>query len=85
MSIITTQGILQQQRDYLIEEKGMPYLYFLMQGPLKFTRLRRIAIELRTGLNDFEFFNPPKLQMAASLDSKTHPGKISHRLHYSFL
>lgn len=74
-SVITTQGVLQQQRDYLIEEKGMPYLYFLMHGPLKFDKLRRAVVELRTGLNESDFFSPAKLQQTTTTEVKSRPGK----------
>jgi hypothetical protein len=78
-SIVTTQGILQNQRDFLIEEKQMPYLYFLMHGPLKFDKVRRTVLELRTGLNENDFFNPSKQQQQISVsttsqDNKTRPG-----------
>jgi hypothetical protein len=78
-SIVTTQAILQLQRDFLIEEKQMPFLYFLRQGPLKFDKVRRTVLELRTGLNENDFFNPSKLQQISASptpqDSKSRPGK----------
>jgi hypothetical protein len=81
-SIVTTQGILQRQRDFLIEEKQMPFLYFLMQGPLQFDKVRRLVLELRTGLNENEFFNQSKQQQqqtsvsTTSQENKTRPGDI---------
>ena len=76
-TVVTTQGVLQEQRDFLIEEKGMPYLYFVMQGPLKFEKVRRTVIELRTGLNETDFFNHAKQQQTTSAtisETKARPG-----------
>jgi hypothetical protein len=59
--LITTQGTLQEQRDYLIEEQKVPMLAFLR--PLRFRGLRRKVIELRGGLKNGysnEFFSPTK-------------------------
>ena len=45
--LITTQGMLQQQRDYLVEEKRVPFLSFVR--PIRFEGTRRLMLELRAG------------------------------------
>ena len=55
--LITAQGLLQQQRDFLVEEKRSPFLSFILK-PIHFTEMRRVVIELRAALkhgyrNDF--------------------------------
>lgn len=77
-SLITTQSLLQQQRDYLIEEKKVPFLSFVR--PIRFTELRRITVELRAGLKSgfsTDFFSPTK---AVSPDGDARPGKLFDRL-----
>lgn len=67
--LITTQGMLQQQRDFLIEEKRVAFLSFLRPTP--FTDMRRIAIELRAGLKSgfsSDFFSPGKT-LASTVDA----------------
>lgn len=45
--LITTQGLLQSQRDYLVEEMRVPLLSFLR--PFRFVEMRRVILELRAG------------------------------------
>lgn len=74
--LITTQGLLQQQRDYLIEEKGVPFLSFIR--PIRFTELRRISIELRAGLKSgfsSDFYSPTSKTVLS--DSESRPGESS--------
>ena len=75
--LITAQGLLQQQRDYLIEEKRLPLLAFL-QKPMKFTEMRPIVIELRQGLKtgySSDFYSPSKPRTTFS-DIDGHPGDV---------
>jgi hypothetical protein len=72
--LLTTQGLLQQQRDYLIEEKRAPFLSFLR--PIKFTDLRHLTIEFRGGLkNGFstDFFSTSK--KSSTTDEELRPGR----------
>lgn len=60
-ALITTQGILQQQRDYIVEEERQPFLSFLK--PFRFTKMRSILTELRSGFkagNSSDFYTAPK-------------------------
>lgn len=75
-SLITTQGLLQQQRDYLVEEKRVPFLSFVR--PIRFTEMRHVTIELRSGIkNGFstDFFLPAK--KSSSTDDDVHPGRLA--------
>jgi hypothetical protein len=75
--LITTQGLLQQQRDYLLEEKQLPFLSFIRK-PIHFTEMRRIVIELRAGLRNGysnDFYTPAKSRLSSS-DGEVHIGDI---------
>ena len=75
--LITTQGLLQQQRDYLVEEKRLPFLSFLLK-PILFTDMRRIVIELRAALKNGysnDFYSPIKSR-ASLPDGEVHTGDI---------
>lgn len=57
--VLTTQGLLQQQRDLMIEEGQMPILCF--GKPPAFKGKRRMALELRAGVKSGvsgDFFVP---------------------------
>jgi hypothetical protein len=75
--LITTQGLLQQQRDYLLEEKRLPFLSFVRK-PIRFSEMRRIVIELRAGLKNGysnDFYTPAKLRLS-SAEGEAHVGDI---------
>ena len=75
---LTTQGLLQQQRDYLVEEKRVPFLSFL-RAPIRCTELRPLVVELRTGFKPgVDFFTPTKTQPRLSPDGvgDVHTGDI---------
>ena len=75
--LITAQGLLQQQRDYLVEEKRIPFLSFLLK-PILFTEMRRIVIELRAALKNGysnDFYTPVKSRSSLS-DGEVHTGDI---------
>jgi hypothetical protein len=75
--LITTQGLLQQQRDYLVEEKRLPFLSFLLK-PIRFADMRRIVIELRAALKhgySSDFYTPVKTRSSLS-DGEVHTGDI---------
>jgi hypothetical protein len=78
-ALISTQGMLQQQRDLMVTESGASVLQFL-QGPIRFEGKRRLTLELRTDVkNGFSpaFFVSSKYNRTASSDGKTQPGDIS--------
>lgn len=68
---ITTQGLLQQQRDYLVEEKRVPFLSFFRK-PIRFTELRPLVVELRMGFKaGVDFFTPAKSRVSSDGDMHT--------------
>ena len=48
-TLLTTQGLLQDQRDSIIAEHGLSLLQFL-KGPIRFDRMRTLLLELRAGV-----------------------------------
>lgn len=57
-SFITTQGLLQRQRDFLIEEKGSPFSSFLYPKPCR--EPLDLVLELRTEMDkSLDYFSPP--------------------------
>jgi hypothetical protein len=77
--LITTQGLLQQQRDYLIEDQRVPFITFLR--PIRFTDVRRLVIELRAGVKSgfsFDFYAQPK---GTSSDGEAKPGRCGLYIH----
>ena len=76
--LITAQGLLQQQRDFLVEEKRSPFLSFILK-PIHFTEMRRVVIELRAALKhgySNDFYTP--LKSRSSLwDGEAQSGDIA--------
>jgi len=74
-SLITTQGLLQEQRDYLVEEKKVPFLSFVR--PIRFEGTRRMVKELRAGLkpgfSSSEYY--ASRTGGVSTDGEVRPGK----------
>jgi hypothetical protein len=76
VTLLTTQSLLQEQRDYLIEQGDMP-LFLFRKGPITFEGKRRLVLELRTGLKTgfgSDFFEAAK---GPSI-SGPGPGKYDH-------
>jgi hypothetical protein len=72
--LIATQGLLQQQRDYLVEEKRVPFLSFFRK-PIQFTELRPLVVELRMGYKmGVDFFTPAKTRVSS--DGDMHTGDL---------
>lgn len=73
--LITTQGMLQQQRDYLVEEKQVAFLSFVR--PIRFEETRHLMLELRagfkSGFSTSEYFTSGK-GIASGGDAR--PGKM---------
>jgi hypothetical protein len=78
VALFTTQSLLQEQRDFLLEQGDIPLFPFL-KGPIKFEGKRRLVVELRTGLKTgfgSDFFECSK----GSSTSASRPGKYN-RVH----
>jgi hypothetical protein len=76
VTLLTTQSLLQEQRDFLVEQGDMSLFQFL-KGPVKFKGKRRMILELRTGLKTgfgSDFFEASK----GSSTSGPGPGKYDH-------
>ena len=73
-ALLTTQGILQMQRDSYIAEHGVSLIQFL-KGPIPWMGKRKMKLKLRSGINGNastdEFFSlpPPKSSGIASKSS----------------
>jgi hypothetical protein len=60
--ILTTQSLLQEQRDFLIEERGVSFLGYLREAA-NFTTRRRIQLGLRLDMKtatSSQYFSPSK-------------------------
>ena len=57
-ALLTTQGLLQDQRDIVVNENGGSLLQFL-KGPLRWSGKRPLKLELRTGFGS-DYFSAPK-------------------------
>jgi hypothetical protein len=79
-SVLTTHGLLQQQRDLLIENGQMPIIY--IGPPPAFKGKRRMTLELRTGVKSgmsSDFFvqsDSKKEQGTAFLHGEISDGKM---------
>lgn len=75
--LLTTQGLAQQQRDFLVEEKRVPFLSFLR--PIRFEGTRRLVMELRagfkSGFSSTDYYSADK--GGASSDGEIKPGRYS--------
>ena len=71
-TVITTQGLLQEQRDILINKDGVSLLQFL-KSPLTWTGMRKLKLELRAGIKQggSDFFSAPKRRRAEDQDGET--------------
>lgn len=75
-SLITTHGLLQDQRDHSVSEGGTPLLQAL-NGPICYKSKRNIRLELRTGVKSgysSDFFVSSKASTAGT-GGKQQPGK----------
>jgi len=74
--LLTTQGLAQQQRDFLVEEKRVPFLSFLR--PIRFEGTRRLVMELRagfkSGFSSTDYYSADK--GGASSDGEIRPGRF---------
>lgn len=71
-TVLTTQSLLQEQRDFVVEQQGFP---FVLRGPLKFEGTRPLVLELRTGVKtgfSSEFF----ASSSGQPDSQSRQGKL---------
>jgi hypothetical protein len=76
VTLLTTQSLLQEQRDFLVEQGDMP-LFPFRKGPIAFEGKRRLVLELRTGLKTgfgLDFFEASK----GPSTSGPGPGKYNH-------
>jgi hypothetical protein len=67
-TLLTTQGMLQEQRDILIAKHGASLFQFF-KGPLQWKGKRPLKLELRTGVKSgfgSDFFAPPKARRVDS-------------------
>jgi hypothetical protein len=71
-ALLTTQGILQEQRDMYIAQHGASVFQFL-KGPIPFVGKRKLKLELRSGIK------PGKMHDFFSLPTKSGgPNKTAH-------
>jgi hypothetical protein len=76
-SLLTTQGMLQNQRDLLVAERGASMFQFL-QGPLQWRGKQLLKLELRTGVKSAfgnDFFVAAKGHRAGKGDEEAQPGE----------
>ncbi len=70
-TLITTQGLMQWQRDKIVEKGGLKLDSIIAQDPMDIEK-RRFVLELRTGVKSgfgLDFYNSAKLK------GSTHAGK----------
>ena len=75
-ALLTTQGLLQEQRDLVVAQGGTPLLRIL-DGPVCFRGKRRLKLELRSGVrNGFsaDFYITPRVSHSNPVD-KIQKGK----------
>jgi hypothetical protein len=79
-TLLSTHGILQDQRDMLVAEHGVSLFQFI-KGPIRFEGKRTISLELRTDVKSGfspDFFVTKTAQPAnADNDEKVRPGTVS--------
>jgi hypothetical protein len=79
-TLLSTHGILQDQRDMLVAEHGVSLFQFI-QGPIRFEGKRTISLALRTGVKSGfspDFFVAKTAQPTnAEQDEKVQPGMVS--------
>jgi hypothetical protein len=78
VTLLTTQSLLQQQRDFLVEQGDMSLFQF-HKGPVTFEGKRRLVLELRTGLKSgfgSDFFEASK--GPSTPGPGPGPGKYDH-------
>jgi hypothetical protein len=78
-TLLSTHGILQDQRDLLVAEHGVSLFQFI-QGPIRFEGKRTISLPLRTGVKSGfspDFFVTKTAQPTnAGQDEKIQPGMV---------
>ena len=75
-TLLTTHGLLQDQRDLVVSQGGVPLLECL-NGPLCFKSMRAVTLELRKGVKfggSSDFFVSSKPSMGHT-EGKIQPGK----------
>jgi len=73
--LLTAQALLQQQRDFLIEDERVSLLKYFREA-INFSDMRRITVDLRHDMKnatDLQHFSPPK---SFHDTSKTQKGKF---------
>lgn len=77
MTLITTQALLQHQREFLLRQSKIPFFSFTCD-PTGFAGKLPLVLELRTGLKNADFFKAVKGSQP-SPESETHLGKFLRR------